>query len=143
MPPLDPVITILTPTTLMLQDFMFPCPFLLQIFGIVDHQDVLSKQTSILLARDFPSIVRRVFISVAIFFSLLFTHDQNATINPAEQWHCFIFAGAMLLTSIVSTNQIGQVISKQQAKFSNPVLQLQVSLSESQRSMHESLLRVH
>ncbi|CAL6070776.1 Conserved_hypothetical protein [Hexamita inflata] len=146
--PLDPIITILTPTTLMLQDFMFPCPFLLQIFGIVDHQDVLSKQMSILLARDFPSIVRRVFISiqagaVAIFFSLLFTQDQNATINPAEQWHCFIFAGAMLLTSIVSTNQIGQVISNQQAKFSNPVLQLQVSLSESQRSMHESLLRVH
>ncbi|CAL5987976.1 Conserved_hypothetical protein [Hexamita inflata] len=146
--PLDPIITILTPTTLMLHDFMFPCPFLLQILGIVDHQNVLAKQTSILLARDIPSIIRRVFISiqagaVAIFFSLLFTQDQNATINPTEQWHCFIFASAMLLTSIVSTNQIGQVIAKQQSKFNNPVLQLQVSLSESQRSMYKSLLSVN
>ncbi|CAL6081879.1 Conserved_hypothetical protein [Hexamita inflata] len=146
--PLDPIITILTPTTLMLQDFMFPCPFLLQIFGIVDHQDVLAKQTSILLARDFPSIVRRVFISiqagaVAIFFSLLFTQDQNATINPAEQWHCFIFAGAMLLTSIVSTNQIGNVIAKQQSKYNNKILQLQFALSEGQGRMHESLLQIH
>ncbi|CAL6097574.1 Conserved_hypothetical protein [Hexamita inflata] len=146
--PLDPIITILTPTTLMLQDFMFPCPFLLQILGIVDHQDVLAKQTSILLARDFPSIIRRVFISiqagaVAIFFSLLFTQDQNATINPAEQWHCFIFAGAMLFTSLVSTNRIGLAIAKQQAKYANKVLQLQFALSEGQSGMHQSLLLIH
>ncbi|CAL5972856.1 Conserved_hypothetical protein [Hexamita inflata] len=146
--PLDPIITILTPTTLMLQDFMFPCPFLLQILGIVDHQDVLAKQTSILLARDFPSIIRRVFISiqagaVSIFFSLLFTQDQNATINPLEQWHCFIFAGAMLFTSLVSTNRIGLAIATQQAKYANKVLQLQFALSEGQSGMHESLLLVH
>ncbi|CAL6045849.1 Conserved_hypothetical protein [Hexamita inflata] len=146
--PLDPIITVLTPTTLMLQDFMFPCPFLLQIFGIVDHQNVLAKQTSILLARDAPSIIRRVFVSVqagavAIFFSLLFTQDQNATINPAEQWHCFIFAGAMLLTSLVSTNQIGNIIAKQQFKFTNKVLQLQCALSQSQSRMYESLIKIH
>ncbi|CAL6031330.1 Conserved_hypothetical protein [Hexamita inflata] len=145
---LDPVVTLLFPTTLMLQDFMFPCPFLLQIFGIVDHQDVIAKQTSLLLAMDLPSVLRRFVVAVqagavSLFFSLLFTQDQEATINPKKQWHCFIFAGTMVLTSVVSTNQIGQLIAKQQAKFGDKISTLQAVISEKQSRFHESLLKVH
>ncbi|CAL5990989.1 Conserved_hypothetical protein [Hexamita inflata] len=145
---LDPIITILFPTTLMLQDFMFPCPFILQLFGICDHQAVIAQQTKILLATDLASTLRRIITSiisgaVSLFFFLLFTQNQEASISPAQQWHCFIFAGAMLLTPIVCTNQIGQFIAKQQTKVVSKLASFQALLAEKHAKCHESLLSVH
>ncbi|CAL5977976.1 Hypothetical_protein [Hexamita inflata] len=132
----------------MFQDFMFPCPFMLQIFGICEHQDIFARQTGILLATDMYSFIRRCVVAlqtgaVSIFFSLLFTQDQEATINPLKQWHCFIYGCCMLFTATIFTNHIGYAISQLQLKSSNnKITAFQVSLAEKEQYFHKSFLQV-
>ncbi|CAL5978550.1 Conserved_hypothetical protein [Hexamita inflata] len=117
---IDPLVTILLPTSLMLQEFTGSCSFLLQIFGICDHQDVFAKQTELLLNSDKYSVFYRFLASievmcVVIFFSILFTYEYKTTVSPIDQWHCFIFSGIFFVTSFITKNIFGQFMAKQHA----------------------------
>ncbi|CAL6089276.1 Hypothetical_protein [Hexamita inflata] len=160
----------------MFQDFSGLCPFILQVFGICDHQDEFAKQTSIMLATDVQSISKRFFtaieaLGVSLFFGLLFTKNQDVSINPISQWHSIIFCLTIFLTPFVTKNVLGIQLSKLFVKYDsqletntknleaqdidaksqyqiknystqNNIIILQCQLTQSSFEYHKSLLNV-
>ncbi|CAL6107813.1 Conserved_hypothetical protein [Hexamita inflata] len=121
---LDPIVNVLFPTSLMFQELTGNCPFLLQVFGIVEHQDEFAKYASHLLATDTQSILNRLLASVQVgastlFFSMLLTKNQNVSINPIYQWFSIFFGCVLFITPFVCKNMSGQLLSRQQMKLIN------------------------
>ncbi|CAL6048484.1 Conserved_hypothetical protein [Hexamita inflata] len=113
---IDPIVTILAPTSLMFQELTNLCPFILQVIGICDHQDEFAKQTENLLKIDVDKFWQNILSSVevygiSIFFGLMFSKDQDKSIQPKDQWHAIFFGVVTFITPYVLKNYIaGQVI---------------------------------
>ncbi|CAL6030531.1 Conserved_hypothetical protein [Hexamita inflata] len=114
----DPIVTVFLPTSLMFQELTKLCPFLLQVFGICDHQDEFAKQTGILLTTNidqfFQSILSSIEVyGICIFFGLLFSKNQTISIAPLDQWQAIFFGIVAFITPYICKNSFGGYIMKQ------------------------------
>ncbi|CAL6048468.1 extensin-like [Hexamita inflata] len=114
----DPIVTVFLPTSLMFQELTKLCPFLLQVFGICDHQDEFAKQTGILLTTNidqfFQSILSSIEVyGICIFFGLLFSKNQTISIAPLDQWQAIFFGIVAFITPYICKNSFGSYIMKQ------------------------------
>ncbi|CAL5977010.1 Conserved_hypothetical protein [Hexamita inflata] len=113
----DPIVTVFLPTSLMFQEMTKLCPFLLQVVGICDHQDEFAKQTENLLKIDVDKFWQNILSSVevygiSIFFGLMFSKDQNKSIQPKDQWHAIFFGAITFITPYICQNYLGDIIMK-------------------------------
>ncbi|CAL6081839.1 Hypothetical_protein [Hexamita inflata] len=143
---LDPIVNVLFPTSLMFQELTGNCPFLLQVFGIVEHQDEFAKYASHLLATDTQSILNRLLASVQVgastlFFSMLLTKNQNVSINPIYQWFSIFFGCVLFITPFVCKNMGGQLLSRQQMKLINQqnTQELNMQQSNNDNQQHQDV----
>ncbi|CAL6094300.1 Conserved_hypothetical protein [Hexamita inflata] len=123
---LDPIVTIFLPTSLMFQELTKLCPFLLQVFGICDHQNEFAKQTSILLTTNYDQLLQRILSSlevwgICIFFGLLFSKNQTISTDFLDQWQAILFGVVALITPYVCKNTLGSYIMQIQMNITHPV----------------------